>query len=99
MNFDDILSDLQRSDHGLADGSGDGGVIAGLGIDVFHTEPFPPLETDPILSHPRVVCTPHVAGVTEVSYRSMADLVADNVLRLFAGKERPVGIVNADLIV
>jgi phosphoglycerate dehydrogenase-like enzyme len=56
------------------------GHIAGLGIDVFHTEPFPP--EDKFLSHPHVVASPHVAGVTETSYHTMAKIVADIALRV-----------------
>ncbi len=37
-------------------------------------EPLDP--GDPLWSDPRVVATPHVAGVTEVSYRNMAKLLA-----------------------
>jgi len=66
--------------------------VAGLGIDVFHTEPFP-TGYDKILSHPNVVATPHIAGVTSVSYENMANCVAENVLNLIA--DRPVvGCVN-----
>lgn len=46
------------------------GYLGGLGIDVAWTEPFDP--NDPILQLPNVLITPHVAGVTEYSYRSMA---------------------------
>lgn len=67
------------------------GKVGGLGLDVFHTEPFP--MDDALLKHPAVVCTPHIAGVTEVSYRSMAERVAENVGRILAG-QRPMGNVN-----
>ncbi|TQD91967.1 hypothetical protein C1H46_022483 [Malus baccata] len=46
------------------------GHLGGLGIDVAWTEPFDP--DDPILKFNNVIITPHVAGVTEYSYRSMA---------------------------
>ncbi|XP_059666993.1 uncharacterized protein LOC132312577 isoform X2 [Cornus florida] len=46
------------------------GHLGGLGIDVAWTEPFDP--EDPILKLPNVLITPHVAGVTECAYRSMA---------------------------
>ena len=45
------------------------------------------------LSHPHVICTPHIAGVTEISYRNMAQILAENVLRLLNG-EKPLGTVN-----
>ncbi|GJN12212.1 hypothetical protein PR202_ga30470 [Eleusine coracana subsp. coracana] len=46
------------------------GHLGGLGIDVAWMEPFDP--EDPILKFPNVIITPHVAGVTEYSYRTMA---------------------------
>jgi len=46
------------------------GHLAGLGIDVAWMEPFDP--EDPVLKFSNVVITPHVAGVTEYSYRTMA---------------------------
>jgi phosphoglycerate dehydrogenase-like enzyme len=67
------------------------GTVGGLGIDVFHTEPFP--IDDKILKHPQVVATPHIAGVTEVSYRSMAEKVAENVERVMR-QQAPLGSVN-----
>ncbi|XP_057511914.1 uncharacterized protein LOC130794039 isoform X1 [Actinidia eriantha] len=59
------------------------GHLGGLGIDVAWTEPFDP--DDPILKFPNVLITPHVAGVTEQSYRSMAKVVGDVALQLHAG--------------
>ncbi|XP_057531830.1 uncharacterized protein LOC130809967 isoform X2 [Amaranthus tricolor] len=56
------------------------GYLGGLGIDVAWTEPFDP--NDPILQLPNVLITPHVAGVTEYSYRSMAKVVGDAALQL-----------------
>lgn len=49
------------------------GHLGGLGIDVAWTEPFDP--EDPILKLPNVLITPHVAGVTEYSYRTMAKVL------------------------
>ena len=49
------------------------GYLGGLGIDVAWTEPFDP--NDPILQLPNVLITPHVAGVTDYSYRSMAKVL------------------------
>ncbi|XP_059638133.1 uncharacterized protein LOC132280045 [Cornus florida] len=59
------------------------GHLGGLGIDVAWTEPFDP--EDPILKLPNVLITPHVAGVTEYSFRSMAKVVGDVALQLHAG--------------
>ncbi|KAM7509363.1 hypothetical protein LguiA_019816 [Lonicera macranthoides] len=59
------------------------GHLGGLGIDVAWTEPFDP--DDPVLKFPNVLITPHVAGVTEFSYRYMAKVVGDVALQLRAG--------------
>ncbi|KAH9626380.1 hypothetical protein KSS87_009081 [Heliosperma pusillum] len=62
----------------------DSGHLGGLGIDVAWTEPFDP--SDPVLQFPNVIITPHVAGVTEHSYRAMAKVVGDVALQLHEGK-------------
>jgi phosphoglycerate dehydrogenase-like enzyme len=82
LNYDDVYASLES------------GHLGGLGLDVYHTEPFPmDISADPILSHPKVVATPHVAGVTSRSYQDMAMIVADNVRRLRDGKPL-TGVVN-----
>jgi D-3-phosphoglycerate dehydrogenase len=45
----------------------DAGRLAGAGLDVFETEP--PLPHDPVVMHPRIIATPHVA------FRSAESLV------------------------
>ncbi|XP_051192155.1 uncharacterized protein [Lolium perenne] len=60
------------------------GHLGGLGVDVAWTEPFDP--EDPILKLPNVIMTPHVAGITEYSYRTMAKVVGDVALKLHAGE-------------
>lgn len=59
------------------------GHLGGLGIDVAWVEPFDP--NDKILKFQNVLITPHVAGVTEYSYRTMAKVVGDTALQLHAG--------------
>ncbi|XP_027190861.1 uncharacterized protein [Cicer arietinum] len=59
------------------------GHLGGLGTDVAWTEPFDP--DDQILKFKNVIMTPHIAGVTEHSYRSMAKVVGDVVLQLHDG--------------
>ncbi|KFK41640.1 hypothetical protein AALP_AA2G154000 [Arabis alpina] len=59
------------------------GHLGGLGIDVAWSEPFDP--NDPILKFKNVIITPHVAGVTEYSYRSMAKVVGDVAIQLHEG--------------
>lgn len=73
------LLDYEAIHNGLKSGH-----LGGLGIDVAWTEPFDP--DDPILKFENVILTPHVAGVTEHSYRSMAKVVGDVALQLHSGK-------------
>lgn len=60
------------------------GRLRGAGLDVFEQEPLPP--SSALLERPEVVATPHIAGVTDVSYRGIARRVAANIHRLFAGE-------------
>jgi glyoxylate/hydroxypyruvate reductase A len=67
----------------------DSGHIAGAMLDVFNEEPLP--ATHPFWSHPRVVVTPHIAGVTVASEAEAQ--VIENVKRMERG-ESPVGAVD-----
>jgi phosphoglycerate dehydrogenase-like enzyme len=71
----------------------DSGRLAGLGLDVQWTEPVPP--DDPLVAHPRVIMTPHIAGVTQLSYKSMAAIVMQRCLVVRAGGV-PESCVNLD---
>jgi phosphoglycerate dehydrogenase-like enzyme len=67
------------------------GHIAGAGLDVFWQEPVD-------MSHPifaeNVIATPHIAGVTEISYEGIARAFAENMKRYAAG-EKPLYLANA----
>jgi len=60
------------------------GHLGGVGLDVFWNEPIS--ADDPILQHPNVIATPHIAGITSDSLTYIARAVADNIERLRAGK-------------
>lgn len=79
LNYSDVYDALES------------GHLGGIGFDVFHTEPFP--KADPLLLHPKCIATPHVAGVTKLSYGNMANIVANNIIRMRAGIE-PLGCAN-----
>ena len=65
------------------------GHIGGAMLDVFNEEPLP--ASHPFWAHPRVVVTPHVAGVT-IASEAEAQVIA-NVKRMERG-EPPVGLVD-----
>ncbi|KAL6780964.1 hypothetical protein ACKKBG_A09205 [Auxenochlorella protothecoides x Auxenochlorella symbiontica] len=65
------------------------GTIGGMGLDVYWDEPLgshPSHEGDGIADHPSVYLTPHVGGITSVSYNNMAEILAGEVQRLLQGK-------------
>ncbi len=69
------------------------GKIGGLGLDVQFEEPFDP--NDPITKYDNVYLTPHVAGVTETSYRNMAKVVCEESIKVILSGEQPSITINA----
>jgi D-3-phosphoglycerate dehydrogenase / 2-oxoglutarate reductase len=61
--------------------------IAGAGLDVFDTEP-PPAD-HPLLLLDNVVATPHIAGATVESNRSMSAAAAEQWIALLRGRVPP----------
>ena len=70
--------DRAALDEALADGA-----LGGVGLDVHWQEPWDP--ADPLYGRDDVVVLPHVAGTTEESFARIADVVADNTLRVERG--------------
>jgi len=60
----------------------DNGSLAGAGLDVFEEEPLP--QSSPLWSHPRVVITPHTAGLSPMYGPRLAEIFRHN-LRAFQG--------------
>lgn len=60
----------------------DAGHLGGAVLDVFREEPLPP--DHPFWSHPKVLVTPHVAGVTRVA--EAAGQVAEQARAVLAGR-------------
>jgi phosphoglycerate dehydrogenase-like enzyme len=67
------------------------GQVGGAGLDVFAREPADP--DNPLVAHPRVIATPHVAWHTELMFRRTSEVFAAN-LRRFARGDRPQWTVN-----
>jgi len=62
------------------------GRLAGFGGDVLDGQP--PDAHDPLLQQERAILTPHVAGLTDTTYRQVCVFCAQNVLAVVRG-ERP----------
>lgn len=81
----------------------DSGHIAGAAIDVFTSEPPPSLAAQPesplakLISHPRVIATPHLGASTKEAQESVSLDVCDQVLAILGGS-LPRSAVNAPLI-
>jgi phosphoglycerate dehydrogenase-like enzyme len=68
----------------------DKGPLAAAGIDVF--QPEPPAPDNPLLHHPKLVVSPHVAWGTSDALQRLLDLSIQNVEDFLAGK--PKNVVN-----
>ncbi|MGI9387131.1 MAG: NAD(P)-dependent oxidoreductase [Methyloligellaceae bacterium] len=69
----------------------DSGHIAGAGLDVVFPEPLP--EDHPLLSHSKVIFSPHTAGVTREAVEALSHSAADQITAALCGK-RPRFPVN-----
>ncbi len=69
------------------------GQVGGAALDVFESEP--PTQTA-LLQHPRVVATPHLGASTPEAQHRAGEQVAEELLRLLAGKE-PLYLVNTEV--
>jgi D-3-phosphoglycerate dehydrogenase len=59
------------------------GVIAGAALDVYESEPGPPLE---LVGFDNLVLTPHIAGRSDSAWAGQTELFIDNVERHLAGQ-------------
>ena len=60
-----------------------GGTLGGYATDLW--DPEPPATDDPRLAHDRVLITPHVAALTDVTYREMCVRPVESVASILAG--------------
>jgi D-3-phosphoglycerate dehydrogenase len=70
------------------------GHLDGAGIDVWPEEPAPP--DHPLLRHPRVVATPHIAAFTDEGRRRSHVTAAQMVLAGLRG-EQPATLINPEV--
>jgi phosphoglycerate dehydrogenase-like enzyme len=71
------------------------GRLAGAALDVYEQEPVDC--SSPLLQRADVLATPHIAGVTDVSYRGISQHVAENIRHLMA--HEPIsGCINSEAI-
>ncbi len=70
------------------------GRLRAAGLDVWEEEPAP--VDNPLLTLENVVCTAHVAGISETADRDIAVTVASEILRVLRG-EKPKVLGNPDL--
>jgi D-3-phosphoglycerate dehydrogenase len=70
------------------------GVIAGAALDIFHREPLP--QSSPLLGHPNVLVTPHIAGSSFESIPRHSASIVDSILTWKRG-ERPGLVFNPDV--
>lgn len=61
------------------------GLVGGYATDVW--DPEPPLVDDPLVTDERVLVTPHVAGLTDVTYREICIRPAAAAVAILAGGE------------
>ncbi len=71
------------------------GRLAAAGLDCWDREPQPDT-ANPLLLHPRVLASPHTAGVTHESRRRIATWGAEQLIGLFLKGEKPKRLVNPD---
>ncbi|PSN75552.1 phosphoglycerate dehydrogenase [Corynespora cassiicola Philippines] len=76
----------------------DAGTIAGAGIDVFTSEPpQPDSSATSLISHPKVVATPHLGASTREAQENVSIDVCEQVVSILSG-ELPRSAVNAPII-
>ncbi len=71
------------------------GWIAGAGLDVFEQEPLP--MNHPLTAFKNVVLVPHIGSATYESRHAMAELVAENLIAFYEGREPPT-LVNKEVL-
>lgn len=68
----------------------DSGHLLGAGIDVTFPEPLP--ADHPLLKHPRVILSPHMAGITVEATERLAGSAADQIFTALRGELPPFAL-------
>lgn len=74
------------------------GHLGGAALDVYEQEPPPP--DSPLIQHPRVVCTPHIASQTEDAQRAAAVQIAEQIVEVlltYEAQQAPLPLVILSL--
>lgn len=79
-------------DHAATLAALESGKLLGLGADVWWSEPLDP--EDPIAKHEKVIVTPHIGGVTEVSYENMSRKLIEESWKVVGKGEKPTVRIN-----
>jgi D-3-phosphoglycerate dehydrogenase / 2-oxoglutarate reductase len=72
----------------------DSGHLAGVGLDVY--DPEPPEPTNPLLTHPKTICTSHIGSYTGAGVLRMQVMACQEVAAALQGK-RPTNLVNPEV--
>ncbi|MFC6776280.1 2-hydroxyacid dehydrogenase [Methylobacterium gregans] len=97
MKPDAVLINVARGPIVEADALADAleaGRIGGAALDVFAVQPLP--EDHRLRGCPNLLLTPHVAGTTATSLRTMGLGAAEAMLAILRG-ERPATVVNPEI--
>jgi phosphoglycerate dehydrogenase-like enzyme len=72
----------------------DSGHLAGAGLDVY--DPEPPDPNNPLLTHPKTICTSHIGSYTGAGVLRMQVMACQEVAAALQGK-RPINLVNPEV--
>jgi gluconate 2-dehydrogenase len=65
-----------------------------VGLDVY--DPEPPDPANPLLTHPRTICTSHIGSYTSAGVLRMQEMACQQVAIALRG-ERPPNLVNTEV--